>query len=151
MSNHVVEKPIVILLVEDSLGDIRLIEEVFKRGRTKNNLSVVRDGVEAMTLLRREGEYAYAKRPDLILLDLNMPKKNGREVLAEIKTNGDLKRIPVIVLTTSGSEEDILKCYNLHANAYITKPTGLKELVEAIHTFESFWLMTVKLPLVGSK
>ena len=151
MSNHVVEKHIEILLVEDSLGDIRLIEEVFKRGRTKNNLSVVRDGVEAMTLLRREGEYAYAKRPELILLDLNLPKKDGREVLEEIKADECLRRTPVIVLTTSESEEDVLKCYNLHANAYITKPTGLKELVEAIHAFENFWLMTVKLPPVGSK
>lgn len=135
-----------ILLVEDSPGDVRLTQEALKEGRLRNNLSVAGDGVEAMAFLRREGQHVNAPRPDIILLDLNMPRKDGREVLAEIKADQDLRRIPVIVMTTSDAEQDILKSYDLHANCYITKPVELGTFLDVILKVEGFWLSIVKLP-----
>lgn len=143
-------KPIEILLVEDSPGDVRLTREALKEGKVLNNLHVVKDGVEAIAFLRREGQYAHAVRPDLILLDLNLPKKSGTEVLAEIKEDPDLKRIPVVILTVSQAEEDILKTYNLHANCYIKKPVELNQFMEVVQAIEDFWLAIVKLPPNGS-
>ncbi len=140
------EKPIEILLVEDNPGDVRLTTEAFKEAKVRNNINVVMDGVEAMAYLRREGEYAEAIRPDIILLDLNLPKKDGREVLAEIKVDEDLKRIPVVILTTSKAEEDVIRTYNLHANCYITKPVDLDQFMTVVKTIEDFWLSIVKLP-----
>ncbi len=141
-------RPIEILLVEDSPGDVRLTQEAFKDSRILNNLHVVSDGVEALAFLRREPRYAGAVQPDLIILDLNLPRKNGQEVLAEIKEDPDLKHIPVIVLTVSSAEEDILRSYNLHANCYITKPVDLERFLTAVKGIENFWLAIVKLPLV---
>src|SRR5688572_4247535 len=135
-----------ILLVEDNPGDVRLTKEALAEGKVRNNLSVVNDGVEAMAFLRNEGRYAYAPAPDLILLDLNMPKKDGREVLAEIKSDKHLKAIPVVILTTSAAERDILKSYQLYANAYITKPVDLAQFMEVIKSIEDFWLTIVRLP-----
>jgi len=139
-------KPIEILLVEDNPGDVRLIREALKEGKVRNTLHVACDGVEAITFLRNQGEYSGIPRPDLILLDLNLPKKDGREVLAEIKADEDLKRIPVVVLTTSQSEIDILKSYNLHANCYITKPVDLGQFLKVVKSVEDFWLTVVRLP-----
>ena len=139
-------KVVEILLVEDNPGDVRLTQEAFKEGKLINNLSVVGDGVEAMAFLRKEEKYADVPRPDLILLDLNMPKKDGREVLAEIKKDPDLKHIPVIILTTSQAEQDILKSYNLHANCYITKPVDLDQFNAVVKSIKDFWLSIVKLP-----
>ena len=139
-------KPIEVLLVEDNPGDVRLTQEAFKEGKIRNGLRVVMDGVEAMAFLRREGEYADAPRPDIILLDLNLPKKDGREVLAEIKADDELKSIPVIILTTSDAEEDIIRTYNHHANCYITKPIDLEQLINVVRSIEDFWLTVVKLP-----
>lgn len=135
-----------ILLVEDNLGDIRLTQEALKESMLYNNLSVARDGVEAMAFLRREREFTEAPRPDLILLDLNMPKKDGREVLGEIKGDPSFKKIPVVVLTTSGAEEDIAKSYDLHANCFISKPVDFGEFIGAIKAIGDFWLTLVKLP-----
>jgi len=135
-----------ILLIEDNLGDIRLIKEAFKEGKIVNRISVVEDGEAAMAFLRREGPYAGAARPDLILLDLNLPKKDGREVLAEIKADEDLKRIPVVILTTSQAEEDILRTYDLHANCYVTKPVDLEQFLTVVRSIEDYWLAIVKLP-----
>jgi two-component system, chemotaxis family, response regulator Rcp1 len=135
-----------ILLVEDNPGDVRLTQEALREGKVRNRLSIARDGVEALRFLRREGEYADAPRPDVILLDLNLPKKDGREVLAEIKADDSLKRIPVVVLTTSSSEQDILRTYDLHANCYITKPVDLDQFIEVVKGVEDFWLTIVKLP-----
>ncbi len=135
-----------ILLVEDNPGDVRLTQEAFKEGKIINNLSVVVDGVEAMAFLRQDGGYTEAPRPDLILLDLNMPKKDGREVLTEIKNDPELKNIPVIILTTSQAEQDILRSYNLHANCYITKPVDLDQFNNVVKTLKDFWLSIVKLP-----
>ena len=146
MINGAMGKPVEVLLVEDNPGDVRLTLEALKDGKVNNHLSVVEDGVEALAFLRREGKYADASRPDLILLDLNLPKKDGREVLAEIKTDEDLKRIPVVVLTTSKAEEDILKTYNLHANCYITKPVDFDQFVIVVRLIEDFWFTIVKLP-----
>ncbi len=146
MINGGMGKPVEVLLVEDNPGDVRLTLEAFKEGKVNNRLSVVEDGVEALAFLRREGKYADASRPDLILLDLNLPKKDGREVLAEIKADEDLKRIPVVVLTTSKAEEDILKTYNLHANCYITKPVDFDQFVIVVRLIEDFWFTIVKLP-----
>ena len=140
-------KAIEILLVEDSAGDIRLTIEALKEAKVGNNLSVVQDGVEAMDFLRQKGEYKNAARPDLILLDLNLPRKNGREVLAEIKIDPLLKQIPVVVLTTSRSEADVTKAYDLHANCYITKPVDFKQFMTVVKSIEDFWLTVVKLPL----
>ena len=139
-------RPIEILLVEDNPGDARLTIEGFKDARVKNNITVVEDGVEAMAYLRREGQYANVGLPDLILLDLNMPRKDGREVLAEIKADETLKRIPVRVFTVSSSEKDILTAYNLQANAFITKPIDLDEFITVVRSLEEFWLSIVKLP-----
>ncbi len=141
-------KPVEILLVEDNLGDVRLTQEVLRDGKMNNNLYVATDGVDAVTFLRREGEYADFPVPDIILLDLNLPKKYGREVLAEIKADFDLKRIPVVVLTTSKAEQDIHKAYNLHANCYITKPVDLDQFIQVVKSIEDFWLTIVKLPRV---
>ena len=146
MEHSIKGKPIEILLVEDNPGDVRLTVEALKDAKVINHLSVAKDGVEALSLLRRQGSYAHAPRPDLILLDLNLPLKDGREVLAEIKTDDELKRIPVVILTTSKSEEDILKTYNLHANCYITKPVDLEQFVTVVKSIEDFWFTVVKLP-----
>jgi CheY-like chemotaxis protein len=135
-----------ILLVEDNLGDIRLTREVFKECKVLNNLSVTEDGEEAMAFLRRQGPYAKVTRPDLVLLDLNLPKKSGREVLAELKADPVLRRIPVVVLTTSSAETDIVKSYELHANCYLTKPVQLDEFIKVVQSIEDFWLMIVTLP-----
>jgi len=139
-------KPIEILLVEDNPGDVDLAREALETGKVHNTLSVVGDGEAAMAFLRRQGKYAGAPRPDLVLLDLNLPKKDGREVLNEIKSDEDLKRIPVVILTTSRAEEDILKTYNLHANCFITKPIELNDFIKVVQAIEDFWLTIVKLP-----
>jgi two-component system response regulator len=139
-------EPIEILLVEDSPGDVRLTREAFKDAKVHMNLHVASDGAEAMAFLRREGDYTKVPRPDLILLDLNLPKKDGREVLGEIKESPTLKSIPVVVLTTSASEADILRSYNLHANCYITKPVGLNGFLDVVKSIDDFWLTVVKLP-----
>ena len=139
-------KPIDILLVEDNPGDVRLTQEAFREGKLQTNLHVVTDGEAALQHLRRQGTYAQAARPDLILLDLNLPKKDGREVLAEIKVDDALKSIPVVILTTSKAEQDILKVYNLHANCYITKPVDLEQFLSVVKAIEDFWLQIVKLP-----
>ena len=140
------ERVIEILLVEDNQGDVRLCREALKRSEVPNNLSVARDGVEALTFLCREGEMHDAPRPDLILLDLNLPRKDGREILAEIKASDNLKRIPVIILTTSQSEDDINVTYKLHANCYITKTINFKQFIKVVKSIEIFWLSTVTLP-----
>lgn len=139
-------RPIEILLVEDNPGDVRLTEEVFREAKIQNNLQVVMDGVEAMAFLRREGKYADSPQPDIILLDLNLPKKDGREVLAEIKADPVLRRIPVVALTTSKAEEDILKTYALHLNCYIVKPVDFEQFMKVVSSIEDFWLTVVKLP-----
>jgi two-component system, chemotaxis family, response regulator Rcp1 len=139
-------RPIEILMVEDNPGDVRLTVEALKEGKVRNNFHTVEDGVEAMAFLRRQGLYADAPRPDLILLDLNLPKMNGREVLTEIKEDPDLRRIPVVILTVSKAEQDILKSYNLHANCYITKPVDLDQFLEVVKSIENFWLTVVMLP-----
>lgn len=144
-------KPIEILLVEDNPGDVRLTIEALKEAKVINHLTVVRDGVEALAFLRRQDPYATAPRPHLIVLDLNLPKKDGREVLADIKADDTLKRIPVVVLTTSQDEQDVLKSYNLHANCYITKPVDLDQFVRVVRSIEDFWLGIVVLPAVNHK
>lgn len=146
MTVEVDENCKIIFLVEDNRGDIRLIEEALKDSSVPHQIVAVRDGVEAMAYLRQEGEYADAVRPDLILLDLNLPKKDGREVLAEIKADPKLKRIPVVVLTTSKNEDDVLQSYDLHVNCYITKSRNLSELFKIVKGIEEFWLTTVTLP-----
>lgn len=146
MTEQIDGKPVEILLVEDNPGDVRLTKEALAEGKIRNNLNVAGDGVEAVSFLRREGKYADAPRPDLILLDLNLPKKDGRELLAEIKDDDDLKFIPVVILTTSRSEEDILRTYGLHANCYITKPVDLEQFISVVKSVEDFWLTLVKLP-----
>lgn len=135
-----------ILLVEDNPGDIRLTQEALKDSSLVIDLSVVTDGVQAIKFLKKEDEFADVELPDIILLDLNLPKKDGREVLAEIKTHDELKRIPVVVLTTSNAEKDINKSYELHANSYINKPVDLEHFFEVVKTIENFWFSTVKLP-----
>ncbi len=140
------ERIIEILLVEDSEDDILFTKEALKEGKVKTSLNVVRDGVEAMNYLHKKGEYSKSTRPDLIILDLNLPKKDGREVLAEIKADEGLKIIPVAILTTSSSGEDILKSYKLHANCYITKPVDLSQLIKIVNAVEDFWFSIVKLP-----
>jgi two-component system, chemotaxis family, response regulator Rcp1 len=140
------DQRIEILLVEDNPGDVRLTKEALKEGKILNNLNVVTDGVEAIAFLRREGNYISAPRPELILLDLNLPRKDGREVLAEIKRDPDLKLIPVVILTSSAAEQDILKSYHLHANCYVTKPVHLDQFIEVVKSIENFWLAVVKLP-----
>jgi len=132
--------------VEDNLGDIRLTTEALRENKFRNKLNVVRDGVEATSFLHREGKYARAPRPDLILLDLKLPGKDGREVLAEVKADEDLKRIPVVILSSSKAEEDIVKSYNLHANCYVTKPVNLEQFIAVVKSIQDFWLTIVKLP-----
>ena len=139
-------RPIEILLVEDSATDVMLAEEALELGKLSNNLSVVKDGVEAMAFLRQEDEYADSPRPDLILLDLNMPRKDGREVLAEVKADTNLRQIPVIILTTSNAEQDVLNAYGLHANCYIRKPLDFEQFAAVIHAIEIFWFSVVVLP-----
>lgn len=139
-------RPAEILLVEDNPGDVRLTQEALLAGKVINNLYVMSDGVEALAFLRKEGRHAATPRPDLVLLDLNLPKKSGREVLADVKGDPALKRTPVVVLTTSKAEEDILKTYDLHANCYITKPVELDQFIKVIQSLENFWLTVVKLP-----
>ena len=139
-------RPIQILMVEDNPDDIELTVEALKDARVENFLSVVKDGEEALSYLRCQGKYPRAVRPDLILLDLNMPKKNGRDVLREIKNDPHLKRIPVVILTTSQAEEDILHTYDLHANCYITKPVDFNQFLKVVRSIEDFWLTVVKLP-----
>ncbi|MGZ8422422.1 MAG: response regulator [Nitrospira sp.] len=141
--------PVEILLVEDNPGDVRLTIEALKEAKVINNLTVIKDGEEALTYLRRKGPYAHAKRPHLILLDLNLPRKDGREVLAQIKVEESLKRIPVVILTTSQDEQDVLKSYNLHANCFITKPVDLDQFIKVVRTIEDFWLGIVVLPVNG--
>ena len=139
-------RPVEILLVEDSPGDVRLTKEALREGKVRNNLSVVTDGVEALAFLRREGRYAAAPRPDVILLDLNLPRKDGREVLAEVKADERLRRIPVVILTTSRDEQDVLESYDLHANCYLTKPVDLDQFIAVVRSIETFWLTVVTLP-----
>ncbi len=146
MSAEMDEKSKMIFLVEDNKADIRLIQEALKDSQLPHEVVTVRNGVDAMAFLRQEGEYANAPRPDLILLDLNLPRKDGREVLAEIKADPSLKRIPVVVLTTSHNEEDIHHSYNLHVNCYITKSRNLSQLFTIVRGIEEFWLKTVTLP-----
>jgi two-component system, chemotaxis family, response regulator Rcp1 len=146
MSNGNFMRPIEILLVEDNPADVRLTMEALKEEKVYNNLNVVTDGVEAMAYLRREGTYAKAVRPDLILLDLNLPKKDGREVLKEIKDDQRLRVIPVVILTVSKAEEDVLKSYSLHANCYITKPVDLSQFIKVAKSIQDFWLTIVRLP-----
>lgn len=139
-------KPINILLIEDSLADIRLTQEVFKEGKINNTLSIVMDGEDALVYLRKSGKFKNVQTPDLVLLDLNIPKKDGRQVLAEIKADSTLKVIPVIILTTSAAEQDILNTYAHHANCYIMKPVNLEQFIKVIRSIEEFWLTIVKLP-----
>jgi chemotaxis family two-component system response regulator Rcp1 len=139
-------KPIEILLVEDNPGDYRLAEEVFKEAKVNNTMHIITDGAEAIKFLKKEGKYKDSPRPDLILLDLNLPKKDGKEVLADIKADENLKRIPVVILTVSSNEEDIIKSYDLHANAFITKPIDLDQFIKVVRSIEDFWLSIVKLP-----
>ena len=139
-------RPIEILLVEDSPGDVRLTKEALKEGKVLNHLHIAGDGVEALAFLRREGSYAGVPRPDLILLDLNLPRKDGREVLETIKEDPELRRIPVVILTTSSAERDVLQSYDLHANCYVTKPVDLQQFISVVRSVEDFWLTVVKLP-----
>lgn len=146
MSKASSSRPIEILVVEDNPGDIRLMRETFREGKSRNRLSVVEDGVEALAFLRREGKYSSAPRPDLILLDLSLPRKNGQEVLMEIKRDPQLKRIPVCIITSSAAEKDILEAYDNFVNCYLTKPVALEQFVGVVRSVEDFWLSIVKLP-----
>ena len=139
-------EPVEILLVEDNPGDYRLTKEALKEGKVYNNLYWVKDGVEAIEFLKRRGNYADVPRPDIILLDLNLPKKDGREVLQEIKQDSDLRAIPVVILTTSQAEEDVLRSYDLHANCYVTKPVDLDKFIVVVQSIDRFWLNVVTLP-----
>jgi CheY-like chemotaxis protein len=139
-------EPVEILLAEDNPGDVKLTRKALEEGQLVNNLHVVNDGVEAMAFLQNEGDHADTPRPDLVLLDLNMPRKDGREVLEELKADEDLRRIPVVVLTSSDAEEDVVRSYELHANAYLTKPVNFDGFLETLGRLEEFWLQVVKLP-----
>jgi CheY-like chemotaxis protein len=139
-------RPVEILLVEDNPGDVRLAMEALREGKVSSNLSIVRDGVEAMAFLRRQGKYARARRPDIILLDWNLPRKSGREALKEIKSDPILRRIPVVVLTTSSAEQDIAGAYELHANCYIAKPVDFEQFINVVRSIQQFWLTIVELP-----
>ncbi len=139
-------RPIEILLVEDNPGDVRLAREALRDAKVRNALYVAEDGVDALAFLRREPPHQSAPRPDLVLLDLNLPRMDGREVLATIKADPDLCTIPVVVLTTSSAEQDILKSYQLHSNCYITKPVDLDQFIDVVHSIQDFWLTVVKLP-----
>ena len=144
--SNVSAKPVELLLIEDNPGDVRLTREALKNSDINVHLSVARDGVEAMDFLRRSGPFADAPKPDLVLLDLNLPRKNGREVLSEIKSDPELKRIPVLIMTTSRAEQDVNRAYHLNANCYITKPMDLDEFLRIVKAIEDFWLKTVTLP-----
>jgi len=144
-------EPIEILLVEDNPGDARLAAEALKENKVRNNLYHAKDGVEAMDFLRRRGEYAGVPVPDLILLDLNLPRKDGREVLEEIKDDPELRLIPVVVLTTSAAERDLIRTYDLHANAYVIKPIDLNRFIEVVRAIENFWFTIVKLPQINGR
>lgn len=146
MTSSTTARPIEILLVEDNPGDVRLTMEALKEDKLHNRLHVVGDGIEALAWLRQEGPYADSPRPDIILLDLNLPKKDGREVLSEVKADEELRRIPVVVLTTSRAEEDVLRAYNYNANCYITKPVDLEQFIKVVKSIQNFWLTIVKLP-----
>jgi two-component system, chemotaxis family, response regulator Rcp1 len=146
MSRRALGRPVEILLVEDNPGDVRLTREALREGKVRNNLAVAVDGVEAIAYLRKAGEYVNAVRPDLILLDLNLPRKDGREVLEEIKADPALRHIPVVVLTSSQAEEDIVRAYDLHANCYVTKPVDLDQFIRVVESIEDFWFTIVKLP-----
>ncbi|HEX8274217.1 MAG TPA: response regulator [Longimicrobiaceae bacterium] len=146
MSSQTVSRPVEVLLVEDNPGDVRLTREALKEGKIRNNLHVARDGVEALAFLRREGGHADAPRPDVILLDLNLPRKDGREVLGEVKGDPALRQIPVVILTSSQAEEDICRAYDLHANCYISKPVDLDQFIRVVKSIEDFWFTVVKLP-----
>lgn len=139
-------RPADFLLVEDNPGDVRLTQEALKSHKVQNNLHVATDGEEAMAFLRRQGKYANAPRPDIILLDLNLPRKDGREVLAEIKSDPNLKAIPVVIITSSEAEQDVVKSYNLNANCYITKPVNLDQFIKVVQSINDFWFTIVKLP-----
>ena len=143
---HEFAPPVEILMVEDNPGDVRLTKEALKEGKVYNNLHWAKDGVEALEFLRREGKHANAPRPDIILLDLNLPRKDGREVLSVIKSDDQLKHIPVVVLTTSKAEEDVLRSYELHANCYVTKPVDLDKFIVVVQSIDRFWLTVVTLP-----
>jgi chemotaxis family two-component system response regulator Rcp1 len=151
MVNKNTGRPVEILLVEDNEGDARLTKEAFKENKINYRLSVARDGEDALKFLKQEAQYANSPRPDLILLDLNLPKKNGREVLEEIKKDVNLRRIPVVILTVSQSEEDIMNSYDLYANCYISKPVDLNQFMEIVRFVKNFWLKIVKLPPDGAK
>jgi CheY-like chemotaxis protein len=139
-------RPVEILLVEDNPGDVRLTREALKEGKIRNNLNVVGDGVEALRYLRREGPYTDSARPDLILLDLNLPKMDGREVLEAVKADPALRVIPIVVLTSSAAEKDIARAYDLHANCYVSKPVDLDQFIHVVKSIEDFWFSIVKLP-----
>lgn len=141
-----IDKPVEILLAEDNPGDVMLTRKALEQGKLANNLHVTTDGVDALEFLRQEGEYEDAPRPDLILLDLNMPRKDGQEVLEELRGDDELRRIPVVVLTSSESEEDIVRSYELNANAYLTKPVDFDGFVEIVNRLENFWFQVVKFP-----
>ncbi|MCU7497392.1 MAG: response regulator [Ignavibacteria bacterium] len=149
MNTQTLERPMEILLVEDNNGDILLIQEALEEGKLNSNLSVAKNGMEAVEFLHRRGIYSDAPTPDLILLDMNLPKKNGKEVLAEIKSDEDLKVIPVVILTSSQAEQDILTSYKLNANCYITKPVDFEKFINVISSIENFWFSVVKLPTQG--
>ena len=150
MPNQHFVKPIDILLVEDNPGDADLAREALQDSKINNNLYVAADGIEAMAFLKKRGLHREAPRPDLILLDLNLPRKDGREVLRDIKADDDLRRIPVVILTTSSADEDVIQSYNLHANCYITKPIDLDQFLKVVHSIEDFWLSIVVLPPNGA-
>jgi len=149
MSAESLPHPIEILLVEDNPGDVRLTRELLKESKFRNRLEAVDNGAEAIAYLRRQGKYREAVRPDLMLLDLNLPRMDGREVLAEIKRDPDLKRIPVVILTSSNADADVIKTYDLHANCYVTKPVGLEQFATVVRSIEDFWLAIVRLPPDG--
>lgn len=146
METRLMGRPVEFLLAEDNPGDVRLTKEALRESKISNNLNVVPDGVEAMAFLRREGKYFEAPRPDVILLDLNLPKKDGREVLAEVKADPNLRLIPVVIITSSEAEQDVLRTYELHANCYVTKPVDLEQFIKVIQSIETFWLTIVTLP-----
>jgi two-component system, chemotaxis family, response regulator Rcp1 len=149
MTTNPLPRPIEILLVEDSPSDVLITREAFMDAKLLNTIHVVEDGVQALEFLHRQGVFASAPRPDLILLDLNLPRKNGREVLAEVKADPDLRSIPIVILTTSGADEDILKAYNLHANCYVIKPVGFDNFFKAVQSIQDFWFSVVVLPSEG--
>lgn len=146
MNARFASRPVEILMVEDNPGDVRLTQEALRDAKVRNNMRVAEDGVVALEMLRKQGEHAQSPRPDLVLLDLNLPKVDGREVLQEIKDDPALRRIPVVILTTSNDEHDILRSYDLHANCYITKPVDLDQFIKVVKSIEDFWLEIVRLP-----